>query len=104
MSHECPHCQSQLIWSDSFGRGNMAAQEKYRYGWCKSGDIYYCPNHEGFSDEHSAMKYVAGCQDQEDILTGKMAWEDVVCESAVHYVSGSFYTYGDGELHEGYPC
>lgn len=72
MSHECLHCQSQLIWSDSFGRGNMAAQEKYGYGWCKSGDIYYCPNHEGFSDEHSAMKYVEGCQDQEDILAGKL--------------------------------
>lgn len=33
-----------------------------------------------------------------------MTWEDVVCESAIHSVSGSFYTYGDGELHEGYPC
>lgn len=109
MSHECPYCGAELVWEDSFGKGNMAAQEKYGYGWQKLGNIYRCPNHEGFNDLWATETYIHNTCNGitvEDYLIdlGLSCWEEVVCDSAYHHVSGSFYDYGDGCLHEGYPC
>jgi predicted RNA-binding Zn-ribbon protein involved in translation (DUF1610 family) len=85
--HECPHCGAELRYDDTYFRGLGSAREKL-------GDIYRCPNHEGFPDEESARAYEPDAAE----------WEEVVCESAVHHVSGSFYTDKAGNLHEGYPC
>lgn len=60
----------------------------------KNGDIYKCPNHEGFATPEEAQAYEPEAKD----------WQEVVCHSAVHYVSGSFYTDRAGNLHDGYPC
>ena len=81
----CPHCGAELQWEDSYFRNFMRE---------KLGDIYRCPNHEGFPDEEAALAYEPDAKN----------WEDVVCESAVHHVSGSFYTDTAGHLREGYPC
>jgi len=84
---QCPHCGAELHYSDTYFRGLGAQREKL-------GDIYRCPNHEGFSDEEAALAYEPDAP----------AWEEVVCFSSVHHVSGSFYTDKAGKLHEGYPC
>ena len=110
MSHECPYCGAELVWEDSFGKGNLAAQEKYGYGWEKIGNIYRCPNHQGFDNLCVVEEYINGACNSttiEEVLVvlGLDSWEDIVCDSSFHHVSGSFYDYGDGtELHNGYPC
>ena len=86
----CPHCDAELTYEDSYGRfsgGIMVV---------KRGDIYRCPNHQGFSSFEDAKAY-----DESATLEN---WEDVCCESSVHYVSGSFYTDSNDNLHDGYPC
>lgn len=81
----CPHCGAELDWEDSYFRNFMRE---------KLGDIYRCPNHQGFPDEESARAYDAETPD----------WREIACGSSVHHVSGSFYTDKAGNLHEGYPC
>lgn len=104
MYRECPYCNAELIWEDSFGVGNITAQEKYGYGWNKIGNIYRCPNHEGFQHESEAMEYLNESATTFSDL-GIISWEEMVCESNVHHVYGSFYYYGDGgDLNCGYPC
>lgn len=88
MSQSCPHCGAELVYSDSWGRIRGGFME------LKRGDIYRCPNHVGFPSQEEALAY-------EPEATN---WEEVVCHSAVHHVSGSFYTDQSGNLHDGYPC
>jgi len=35
---------------------------------------------------------------------GVSSWDEVTCNSSMHFVSGSFYTDQSGDLKEGYPC
>jgi hypothetical protein len=90
----CEHCGAELVYSDSYGRfqgGQMTD---------KAGDIYRCPNHEGFSSEEEARAYEAEGGDGEVTVD----WTEITCHSSVHHVSGSYYTDRAGRLHPGYPC
>lgn len=96
---ECTYCNAEMTYEGPYGKGNMAAQEKYGYGWQKIGDIYRCPNHEGFESKEEEDEYielVGEFSDQEG--------ESICCDSSTHNVSGSFYTDSNGNLREGYPC
>lgn len=90
MSHHCPHCGASLVYEDSYGRIRGGYME------VKRGEIYRCPNHQGFSSPEEALAY--------EPSTPAEQWEEVVCGSAVHHVSGSYYTDEADRLHEGYPC
>jgi hypothetical protein len=107
---ECIYCGHELIWCDSYGRGY---RESY-YGTAANGihypstyehigDIYKCKNHEGFSTEEEVIQYLTDNNLSFDDL-GVSCWEEVVCDSAYHRVSGSFYTDEYDNLKEGYPC
>jgi len=85
MSHTCPHCNAELRHEDTYFRNFMRE---------RLGDIYRCPNHEGFPSEEEAREFDPETTD----------WTEIVCHSAVHHVSGSFYTDKQDNLHEGYPC
>jgi len=104
---ECPECGAELLYHDYFGQGNLSAQEKYGYGFTKKGDIYQCPNHEGFETEEDFEAYLnfANPEDPWRMFhdCGWDKWEDGFCESSSH--NGHYYTYeNDNTLHEGYPC
>lgn len=92
---ECPHCGAELELEDSYGN-----REYICYGneKGKSGDIYRCPNHEGFANKEEAIAYA----EKNNIEYEE--WEEIRCDSSMHNVSGSFYTNKQGDLHEGYPC
>ena len=60
---ECPYCGAELIYDDYYGMGR---QESY-YGtsgngihypstFIKLGDIYKCPNSEGFEDSEECCE------------------------------------------------
>lgn len=92
MSHVCPYCGSELDYEDTWFIG--------RPDWGnKQGQILRCRNHEGFDNEEDARQY-----DEENLQERPEDWEEIVCESAVHSVSGSFYTDITGTLRTGYPC
>ena len=99
---ECTYCESELTYEGPYGKGNLAAQEKYGYGWEKHGDIYRCPNSDGFNSKEEADAYLKEIGETLNSL-GLESWEELVCDSATHNVSGSFYTNNDN-LKEGYPC
>ena len=88
---ECPYCNAELEWEDSYGTAEYIIYGNEKY---KNGDIYKCPNHEGFETKEEALSYDDTCE--EDI------WEYIACESGVF--NGYFYTDKQGDLHEGYPC
>ena len=92
---ECPYCGSELEWEDSYGTKEYIIYGDENY---KSGDIYSCPNHYGFNNKEDAIEYAL----KSDIIYDD--WQDIVCDSNMHNVSGSFYTDKQGDLHEGYPC
>lgn len=92
---ECPYCGCELEWEDSYGNNNYII---YGDENGKSGDIYRCPNHEGFETKEEAIEYAAENNIEYD------TWVDIVCDSSCHNVSGSFYTDKQGNLYEGYPC
>lgn len=86
---DCPYCGMGLSHHDSYGF--FASHQTGE----KIGDIFKCPNAEGFEDENCAREHDPDFTEN---------WEELVCQSAVHYVSGSFYTDKLGNLQEGYPC
>lgn len=94
----CPCCNAELIHEDIYGKYLSDPQHREIYG-----DIYRCPNHEGFSDEESAMEYLESIGETLESLKYE-DWTEVVCESSIHHVSGSFYTDINGNLFSGYPC
>jgi len=100
---KCPYCGAKLKYDDTYGVGNQSAQKKYGYGWNKLGTIYKCPNHEGFENEEEALNYMENINATFESF-GVNSWEEIVCESSCHHVSGSFYDDEIGKLHEGYPC
>jgi hypothetical protein len=92
---ECIYCGAELEWEDSYGNHEYICHGDISG---KSGDIYRCPNHEGFETQEDAIEYA---------LKGEIAyddWKEITCDSSMHRVSGSFYTDRQENLHEGYPC
>lgn len=91
---ECPCCGAELEYHDTYFLGRDHSN--------KLGDIYKCPNHEGFPSEEEAREY------EKDALSGDETpaedWTEITCSSSCHHVSGSFYTDRQDRLHEGYPC
>jgi hypothetical protein len=82
----CPYCNAELILHDYYMSG---------YPNCtKLGDIYKCPNYEGFEFEIDREKY-ADHSNQE--LTPELC-----CGSAVF--NGFFHTNIYDNLKEGHPC
>ena len=96
---ECPYCNTELEQIDSFGNSNYILRGDQNG---KSGDIFKCPNHEGFEDDSDTEAYLELIG--EEIPLNIDAVREVVCESSVHHVSGSFYTDRNGDLQNGYPC
>ena len=92
---ECPYCNAELIVEDWYGHKVHGEHYWIEGHWKKDGDIYRCPNHEGFDSEEEAREYDPDHEGD---------WEEITCESACHSISGSFYDKKNGELQEGYPC
>lgn len=86
----CPYCDAELVYEDSYGRFSGGSMVD------KRGEIFRCPNHQGFTSLEEAKAYDASATPEN--------WEEITCGSSVHYVSGSFYTDSRDNLHEGYPC
>ena len=99
MNYECTYCGSELEYEDTWGIGPYWKTDND-----PEGHIFRCPNHEGFSDEEVAKSYLKEQEAYDTFFVKHFDLEDVVCESNVHNVSGSFYTDRNGNLHEGYPC
>lgn len=93
---ECPYCNAELEHHDTYflGRNHTDAG--------KLGDIFKCPNNEGFQNEQEAREYEA--ETLSDDEKPAEDWQEIVCHSACHHVSGSFYTDRQENLHDGYPC
>ena len=83
---ECPECSAELIHHDSYGLFTA------RQSGEKFGDIFKCPNCEGFETEEEAREYDPDCNGD---------WEEIMCRSI--FGNGCFYTDKAGNLHEGYP-
>ncbi|PGT89906.1 hypothetical protein [Bacillus thuringiensis] len=94
---ECPCCGAELEYHEYYYRG-IAGTESFE----KLGDIFKCPNFEGFEDQEEAKAYVESNNieigEEKDFET----LEEVTCESATH--GGFFYEDPSGDLQEGYPC
>jgi len=96
---ECPYCSAELVWNDYYGKTKYA-EHYYLYpqSWIeKEGDIYKCPNHEGFEYLEEAKDYKDNNIDLKDVKI-----EEVCCISSDF--NGFFYTDMNGNLQEGYPC
>ena len=96
---ECPNCGCELHFSSSFGNRDYIV---YGDQSGKVGEIFECPNHDGFEDDpNEAQKYLEKRGETLESL-GLTSIEEVVCENGQggrHY-----YTDKSGYLHEGYPC
>ena len=89
---QCPDCEAEMEHHDTFGK--FARGVMYQ----KAGDIYCCPNSEGFGDADELQRYRKVHPELDSVKD-----EAIVCGSAVN--NGTFYTYdGSENLHEGYPC
>ena len=94
---ECPYCNTELNHEDTWGY--LAQHQSGEV----LGQIYRCPKHEGFESEEEVKTFLTETdQTLEDL--GVATWEEVTCDSAMHSVSGSFYTDKQDNLHNGYPC
>ena len=100
---ECPYCGAELNCTDTYGR-TVYADHYYIYpqSWIeKQGDIYECPNSEGFETKRESEAYLHYIKETLESL-GVQFLEEVVCDSAIN--NGHFYTDSRDDLHEGYPC
>jgi len=95
---DCPYCGAELIYSDFYGIGNYAAYEKYGYGFKKTGDIFKCPNAEGFKDEEEAIRYL----EEIGVNICQENIESICCDS--FDFNGYFHTIENHNLINGYPC
>jgi hypothetical protein len=87
---KCLHCGAELIYHDYYGY--LCAHQSGE----KLGNIYKCPNHEGFEDMDEAIQYAIN----NNIIY--VDWEEIACES--NCFNGFYYTDKNENLHEGYPC
>ena len=91
---ECPYCNAELINTDWYGRKINGEHYWIPSHWEKEGDIFRCPNSEGFEEKEEAREYDPNFEGED--------WEEISCESFCH--NGSFYTDSSGDLSEGHPC
>jgi hypothetical protein len=96
---ECPYCGAELVWQDYYGN---IVHANYYFGypqsWIdKTGDIYKCPNSEGFETQEEAKTY-----QEFNPHIKEENWEEVCCDSFAF--NGYFYTDRYDNLYEGYPC
>ncbi|CAH9014760.1 conserved hypothetical protein [Vibrio phage 501E54-1] len=98
MSYECIYCGAELEHHDTWGIGAYWQRENK-----PEGEVYRCPNHEGFEDCESAVNWYIGYYDEHPDQQLE-DWTQISCESITHHVSGMFYTDRSGDLKEGYPC
>lgn len=94
---ECPNCNAELEYNCQYGY--LASHQSGEV----LGNIYTCPNHEGFDTKEEAETYLAEIGETVESLN-LVEWEEVTCDSSMYHVSGSFYTDKNDNLHEGYPC
>lgn len=101
---ECPYCGVELIYDDEYGTGlpeswsgTAGCGIHYPSTYKKLGDIYKCPNYEGFEDLDEAKVYQEQTEDQKDRIL-----EEICCDSSC--CNGFFYTDLSENLYEGYPC
>lgn len=97
-SMECLYCGAELECTDYYGKMKYA-EHYYTYPQSqieKEGDIYKCPNSEGFETKEDAIRYAK----ENNIEYND--WEDICCNSGCF--NGNFYTDKQENLYEGYPC
>ncbi len=94
---DCPDCQHPL-----HGNGPWGYLARHQSGEVL-GDTFICPNAEGFDSEEQALQFLEDTnRTMEDL--GVTEWVEITCDSAMHSVSGSYYTDKQGNIHPGYPC
>lgn len=94
---ECPYCSAEL--EDNGNYGYLAEHQSGEV----LGQIYKCHNAKGFKDKEGAEVYLNEIGETVKTLN-LIEWEEVTCDSSMHYISGSFHTDKQGNLHTGYPC
>jgi len=97
----CPYCGAELELTDKHKSYSdlFHPQSITTY-------IYNCPNSEGFSTKEEALEYEPEEKQVISDITNikNIDWTEIVCESAYHYVSGSFYIDDMfNQLQTGYP-
>jgi hypothetical protein len=102
---ECPYCGAELIYDEEYGTGRHESFYgtagngiHYPSTYKKIGDIYYCPNREGFENINEAEQYK---NSPEGIDQQELRNEDVICDSSTF--NRFFYTDSNDNLKEGYP-
>ena len=93
---ECPYCGKELVYHDWYGRKIPGEHYWILPTWQKEGDIFKCPNYDGFEDKEEAIKYA----EENNIQFEE--WEEICCDSA--FFNGFFYEDRAGRVGEGYPC
>lgn len=93
----CPYCNNELFYVDSYGSSSDLSSGN------PIGQIYKCYNSEGYNSIDEILEYLVFTNRTMKSL-GLKNLEDVVCDSAMHHVTGYFYTDISGNLHNGYPC
>lgn len=93
---ECPYCKTELINCDSYGKTIYGEHYWIQSYWEKLGNIFKCPNSEGFQYESEAKDYA----NENNINIEN--WEELSCESGCY--NGFFYEDRNGNLRQGYPC
>lgn len=91
---ECPYCGCELEQIDIYGRLALHQDGKI------IGEIYECPNKEGFEYEEEAIEYLESINETLESL-GLESYEELQCENE-H--GNAFYHTMNDELYEGYPC
>jgi len=106
---ECPNCGIELNYDCDYGRGRKesfygTASNGLHYPstYEKLGDIYECPNSDGFESEEYAKVYLETIGETIDSL-GVDSWGELSCEN--ERGDRFYHTVDNGdELHDGYPC
>jgi hypothetical protein len=96
---KCPYCESEMVHEDSFGTLDYI-NGRNRDG--KRGDIFYCPNRNGFENEETLTVYLNTIGESIESI-GVDSWEEIECLN--ERGNGFYYCYvGEDILREGYPC
>ena len=97
---ECHCCGAELINTDWYGHKVYGEHYWIESHWEKDGDIFTCPNAEGFEEKEEAVKHIRDMEGSNEYQGED--WEDMSCYSSTF--NGHFYTDSSGNLNEGYPC
>lgn len=99
---ECPYRGAELEHEDSYGLKEYIIYGNENF---KLGDIYKCPNLEGFNTVEDVLEYIDGNEndlEEHCRFNNFQGWDEIVCESSVF--NGFFYIDKNDILYEGYPC